>query len=85
MSYSRSKKQTENEKKLQVLKAQLYGKDIQVSLAKPSSNFAFKAEPGQTTVLETDYLRKDLLKITILAILAIGGQLLLFIFDGKLL
>ncbi len=87
MAYSRSKNLTTTEKKLQTIKNQLYGKESD------STTFSFKSvEKTDTTSnstslkIETNYLKNELIKITILAALAIGAQLILyFIFRQKLI
>lgn len=80
MTYSRSKKVTDQERKLESLKVQLYGKDGGV-------NIQFKTplpESSQTTVAqitstgEDTYLKKDLTKIMLLGSLAIGVQFVLY-------
>ncbi len=80
MAYSRSKKISDQEKKLESLKVQLYGKDGSVSIQ-------FKTQPAESpqsivtktiTTNEDIYLKKDLTKILILGSLAIGVQLILY-------
>ncbi|KKR80152.1 MAG: hypothetical protein UU73_C0001G0319 [Candidatus Daviesbacteria bacterium GW2011_GWA1_41_61] len=85
MSYSQSKKLTDTEKKLQSLRAQLYGKDKDLTPTSPSktNSFSFKsspeeAAPGTKTTADTGYLRHDLLKILLLASLMIGAQVALY-------
>ena len=90
MPYSRSKKLTSTEKRLQLLRTQLYGKEEGSStvLPKPvnSSAFSFKipTKSGESTKMltntsDTHYLRHDLLKILLLAILAVGIEAILYI------
>lgn len=87
MAYSRSKKLTTTEKKLQTIKNQLYGKETN------STTFNFKSAESMNTTsnstslkIETNYLKNELIKITLLAALAIGAQLILyFIFQQKLI
>lgn len=69
MAYLQGKKTTISEKKLQALRIQLYGKET----------FFKDKSSGYTPVktIEVNYLKRDLLKILLLAILAIGAQILL--------
>ena len=84
MTYSRSKKTTDTEKKLQSIKAQLYGKDA-VTSSPISTTYKFKSE-GESKINnrilanqpDTAYLKNDLIRIFVLATLAIGAQLALY-------
>lgn len=97
MGYSQSKKLTDAEKRLQMLKLQLYGKEINYSekikktdnlkdansstlptssLSADGIGFLNHSELIQST--DPHYLRKDLIKIFILAFLAISTQLILY-------
>lgn len=85
---SRSKILTDKEKKLQVLRQQLYGKEPtdHVSNRSNSSTFSFKsqlerpANPQINGLLssETNYLKKDLIKILCLATIAFLSQLAIY-------
>lgn len=67
MVYSKDLKSSDIEKRLEVIKRQLYGKGAEVK----SANLKFD------TKVETNYLQKDLLKIFLLASSAITVQILL--------
>lgn len=88
MAYSQSRKLSAEEKKLQALRTQLYGKDRPLESVKETSDnsaFSFKSQQkavGLPTIIsahETSYLKKDLIKIGILATLVFAIQALLFI------
>lgn len=80
MAYSQSKKLTAQEKKLATLRTQLYGKE------QPGvSSFRFDS-PGKNlapilsnTHSETTYLKNDLKKIGLLAMVIFGVQALLYL------
>lgn len=83
MSYSRSKKDTDTEKKLQAIRTQLYGKDREIS---SGNTFKFKAvdfpktlSPEKPLKEDTVYLRQDLLRTAILATFALTAQILLYL------
>lgn len=90
MSYSRSRKHTTAERQLQSLKTQLYGKEASTTTFNFKSNTTATALPApiqsgpatsnksQKVSLDASYLKKDLLKIALLATLAIGIQFLLY-------
>lgn len=93
MTYSRTKKLSDTEKKLQSIRAQLYGKeDIQLK-ARPSDlpTYSLNTRPDiktstAKTTLNSSYnyavvtpLKQDLIKIFVLAAFAIGIQLLLYL------
>lgn len=88
MAYSQSKKQTEAEKKLQVIRMQLYGKEeksaqnVVTNTNSGSKSFKFtssdiKPSGAAVTRREDNYLKKDLLKTVTLATFAIAAQLIL--------
>lgn len=77
MSYSRSHKLTSNEKRLQALKLQLYGKDQEI---KPQYKTSLNIS---STPTEGIYFKKDLFKTLILATLIILVQLFLFSATSK--
>ena len=88
MAYSQSKKLTTQEKKLLTLRTQLYGKEQpeapSVKIEKPS-DFKFNA-PGKDSTLipsnthsEATFLRNDLQKIGILAVVIFSIQVLLYL------
>lgn len=82
---SRSKKITDTDKKLLALKTQLYGKEVKGDQSN-SSSFNFKTLNNQqipqnytSTVTPTyNYLKHDLLKITLLATVAVSAQIILY-------
>lgn len=81
MSISRSQKLTDTEKKLQAIRAQLYGKEEQ---AIPIQSKTYKLTTALThSVSDTSYLKKDLLKICLLAFLAISAQIILYVVMQK--
>ncbi|MBI2314899.1 hypothetical protein HYU93_02470 [Candidatus Daviesbacteria bacterium] len=61
---------TDLEKRLQIIRRQVYGKDQQIS-------YSSSRQTNETTDLA--YFYQDLLKILILSSLAIGAQLVLFV------
>lgn len=86
---SRSKILTDKEKKLQSLRQQLYGKEPTVQLpnhSESNSAFSFKStsEPltNQKVIellsTESNYLKKDLTKIFVLATIALLSQLAIY-------
>ena len=87
MAYSQSKKLTDTEKKLEALKTQLFGKEKNVGYTKNDltttkgevKQAAFSQSAFQKTeIQDVNYLRRDLQKIFILASIAIGAQLILY-------
>jgi len=81
MAITESKKQSDIEKRLQLLRQQVYGKEsekLRMTQLKPANQKA-----GESAVesfrSDTAYLHQDLFKILILSSLAIGIQLILFI------
>lgn len=81
MSYSRSKKLTDSEKRLQALKSQLYGKERETT----SNTFRFDSSgikengtPSQSANTNTSYLRHDLIKTFILATFTLAAQLVIY-------
>lgn len=72
MAIHESKKQSDLEKRLQLLRHQVYGNSREYSLSEPKAN--------QSTTINSDitYLHKDLLKIVLLSSLAIGAQIILY-------
>lgn len=81
MTYSRSRKLSDGEKKLQLLRSQLYGRNITSLNAKVPEKTSSPTTSVSTS--EVNHLRGDLLKTTILASVIIGAQLLLY-FNLKL-
>lgn len=90
MAYSQTKKDT-IERKLQALRAQLYGKEALqektlISKPAPSGTFKFSSHGAAektssvypASAVEVNFLKKDLLKILSLASLAIGGQIIFY-------
>lgn len=86
MTYSRSKKTTDFEKRLQTLRNQLYGKDSLSSSLKSSTN-TFRFQTNSALVVtdsaapasEANYLKRDLKRISLLAAGALFIQLLLYL------
>ena len=85
MAYSKTHKLTDSERKLQMLRTQLYGKEPSHPVEKPiavnqfslpSRNTASETAPKYT---EVSFLKKDLLKIGILAAIIFTIQATLFI------
>ena len=72
MPIQQSKKQDDLEKRLKLLRSQVYGKNFSVS-----ENYSPKSPA--TISQDTSYLYRDLLKILVLASFAIGFQIILFI------
>jgi hypothetical protein len=82
MAYSQSKKTTGIEKKLQVIRTQLYGKDNGITTYSiKTENTKTKSTLKESSAVATfnvDYLKKDLLKIVLLTILAMGAQMFIY-------
>ncbi|MFA5932826.1 MAG: hypothetical protein WCV81_01010 [Microgenomates group bacterium] len=80
MAYSQAKELTDTEKRLQALKIQLFGKEKNI---KVQNNKMTATNQSATLTLDHHqhqdlaYLRKDLLKIATLAIIALFVQLML--------
>ena len=72
MPIQQTKKQDDLERRLKLLRSQVYGKGFAVSENKT-------AQSPVAFVQDTSYLYKDLLKILILASFAIGSQIILFV------
>lgn len=70
----RTYKQSDLEKRLKLLKTQLYGKPEKPVYQHPQSTIS----PNLIQSSDTTFLKQDLVKIAILASLAIGVQLLLY-------
>lgn len=86
MPYSQSKKTSGTEKRLQALKAQLYGKEETAPKVTSSQNTSYTFTAGSSvqtmqTVIQsnTGYLKKDLTKITFLAALIFLAQIALYL------
>lgn len=76
MPIQQTKKQSDLEKRLQLLRKQVYG---QQSAAGSKYNVVReKQENTHTTNTDISYLRQDLTKILFLSSLAIGTQIILF-------
>lgn len=85
MAIQQSKKQSDLEKRLQLLRKQVYGRESVVSSKHsfPSANAERKYHVTHTTnyqlpTTDITHLHQDLLKIMTFSSLAIGVQLLLF-------
>ncbi len=67
-----------DERKLEDLKRQLFGKEvIPIKINNP------KIQPALTSHSETALFKFDMLKILILSVLAIGGQMLVYLASNK--
>lgn len=75
MAILQTKKQTDIEKRLRLLRQQVYGKERVSNEYQVTSDQTSKASGSHTTNLY--YLYTDLLKIGLFATLAIGAQLVL--------
>lgn len=82
MTYSKIKQLTDSEKKLQILRNQLYGKqEVVVAPKQPTVKLS---TPIQSLVNhpikeEVTFLRQDLMKIMLLASVAIMVQIILYL------
>ncbi|MFH0937113.1 MAG: hypothetical protein V1808_02385 [Candidatus Daviesbacteria bacterium] len=87
MAYQQTKKLSTAEKKLQALRTQLYGKgEVQIhqtptfhSQKDTSPSTPISHQSTSSSTLDVSFLRHDLLKILLLAALAIGAQLLIYL------
>lgn len=86
MAIQQTKRQSDLEKRLQLLRHQVYGKDEKVSYqaSRPLSNSENSiAQSPNSSIAETssdlNYLHQDLLKILTLSSLAIGAQIILLL------
>lgn len=71
MSIQQTKKQSDLEKRLRLLRTQVYGKSEIQQASTPSSSASTRSE--------VSFLYQDLLKIGVLSALALGFQIVLFI------
>ncbi len=81
MAIQQTKRQSDLEKRLQLLRRQVYGKNPDRSdEIRKSENLSMSISSDPPTHRPTDltYLHQDLLKILIFASFAIGGQAILF-------
>lgn len=85
MAIQQTKKQSDLEKRLQLLRRQVYGKGSESQYISKSVNQRVKESdvlthrPTDTLILsDLTYLRHDLLKILIFSSFAIGAQVILF-------
>ncbi len=94
MAVVQSKKLTSTEKRLQALRTQLYGKEVKsipisVKPVDHQSVFNFPATSAHVANLsidETNYLKKDLMKIFVLAIIILAIQMgLYFSINAKII
>ncbi|MEK7616685.1 MAG: hypothetical protein AAB414_01380 [Patescibacteria group bacterium] len=76
MAIHELKKQTDIEKRLKLLRQQIYGKEKKWEVR--GEKITTTHLPHLTSSAEISYLYKDLLKILIFASLAIGAQVILF-------
>jgi len=72
MAIQQQKKQSDIEKRLELLRKQVYGK----------KEFSVKSAVTTNSSSDLTYLHKDLLKILVFSSLAIGIQLILFFLKG---
>lgn len=77
MAYTQTKKTTELEKRLNKLKVQLYGKEVEVT-GSGTSQIAGRANTN-LPLSETSYLKKDLIKIFLVSSFLIGIQISFFL------
>jgi len=90
MAIQQSKKQSDLEKRLQLLRRQVYGRESVTSSKyhvvreektlenTHTTNYPLRSEASQLPTTDLVYLHQDLFKILTLASLAIGGQVVLF-------
>ncbi|MDD2822836.1 MAG: hypothetical protein PHQ59_02020 [Candidatus Daviesbacteria bacterium] len=83
MAYSESKELTDTEKRLQALKTQLFGKEKVKATKKSSYQTSAIHNTGVISTTQHEhqdlaYLKKDLLKITMLATIALFVQLIIY-------
>ena len=79
MAIHQTKKQSDLEKRLKLLRQQVYGKTDKMKLEVPTSNSA-------SIQSDLTYLHQDLFKIVTLSTVAIGAQfILLFLLKNNLL
>lgn len=80
MSIHQSKKQSDLEKRLQLLRRQVYGKNSESRYTTKSAGQPIIPTAHQPTTISSDlnFLHQDLLKILVLSSLAIGSQIILF-------
>ncbi|RJP46659.1 MAG: hypothetical protein C4584_01280 [Armatimonadetes bacterium] len=80
MAYLQMKK-TSTSKRLEMIKTQLYGKESNILMSKPETAKVSFSTPVTSThrLVSSDYLQGDIIRIGILATLAIGIQLVIFI------
>lgn len=74
MPVQRTHQASDIEKRLKILKSQLYGKN-----SYQSSAINLQPTPERSSVSDLTFLKKDLLKIAVLGALAIGVQFILYI------
>ncbi len=74
MPVQRTHSASDIEKRLKILKSQLYGKN-----SYQSSAISLQPTTESSSVSDLTFLKKDLLKIAVFGTLAIGVQLILFI------
>lgn len=81
MAYSRSKKLTDTDRRVQLLRNQLYGKEQSVTFSFTSQ----KESPvkSETPKPESSYLRRELTKIFFLAVIAVGTEVGLFFANNQ--
>ncbi len=72
MSIQQSKKQSDLEKRLKILRQQVYGKEQVSGIRYPVSS------EKDSTTSDITYLNQDLLKILAFSSVAIGAQIILF-------
>lgn len=82
MSYSQSKNTSDVSKRLRILRAQLYGKDTDMSIHLPKQSLIFSNSPASSypqAGLDTSYIKRDLYKTFIIATLLVGVQVTVYL------
>lgn len=78
MSYHRTKKLSSSEKKLEILKTQLYG-NVETNHSKIHATIPTSTSTSSVNQTDVSFLKKDLLKSLFLAGSAIALQLFLYV------
>lgn len=77
MAIVQTKKQSDLEKRLKLLRQQVYGKEKVESITRPA-NYQQHAAPSSQPTTDLTYLYQDLFKILVFSSFAIGAQVILF-------
>ncbi len=84
MAIQQTKRQSDLEKRLQILRRQIYGKSpeelkiTQVNQKTNNTQIPSNPQSSESSRFDLAYLYKDLTKILVFSTLAIGGQIILF-------